>query len=252
MTDQRRAPEIPGEIPGTETPGTVAAWDGPTRLFHWLLAAFVLCAWFSAEFSSAIGDRLMVWHRWNGLALLVLVVWRILWGLFGPAPARFRAFVQGPAAALRYARQLRSGASARYLGHNPLGALMILALLAALLMQATLGLFATDDNDLTGGPLHRLVSEHLNDRATGWHGRIFHFVLLPLVALHIAANALYGVLKREPLISAMITGRKPAGEYIDASAHDETAHSWRTALFCLGAAVALVFGAILAAGGRLT
>lgn len=226
------------------------AWDGPTRLFHWLLAALILAAWMSAEFATALGDHRLVWHRWTGLAVLVVLVWRLVWGFAGPDRARFTSFLRGPGAALRYARRLLAGAPERYLGHNPLGALMIVALLAVLTLQASLGLFATDDSDLTGGPLHRLVSEELNDRAAGWHNLIFHFGLLPLIALHIAANVLYGLAKREPLIRAMITGRKPAGDYADAGAAHALSRPWLTAAVILVAAIVIVFGSLIAAGGR--
>lgn len=231
---------------------TVPAWDGPTRLFHWLLVAQVVSAWISVEFASALGDRLILWHRSNGLALLVLLVWRVLWGFAGPERTRFTTFVHGPSAALAHARSLGRSNAPRYLGHNPLGALMIVALLAVLFAQAAFGLFATDDNDLTGGPLHRLVDEAANARATGWHRRIFYYGLVPLVAVHIAANALYGWRKKEPLIAAMITGQKPAGHYADGpDTVPPPTHPWRTAALCLGAAMIIVFGGLLAAGGRL-
>lgn len=231
--------------------GTVTAWDGPTRLFHWLLVLLVLSAWASYEFASALGDRLMVWHRVNGLAILVLVVWRIIWGFAGSSTARFAGFVRGPAAVLAYAASLISGPLRRYLGHNPLGALMVLALLAVLFSQACFGLFAIDDNDLVGGPLHRLVEEDTTKWATGWHGRIFDFVLLPLIGLHIVANVLYGVVKKEPLIPAMIAGTKPTAPYEDATEAEIAANVTARALLCLAAAIAIVLGTILLAGGRL-
>lgn len=230
----------------------VAAWDGPARLFHWLLVALVLSAWISAEFSSALGDRLIVWHRWNGLAILVLLVWRLLWGLFGSQAARFSVFIRSPRAAIGYARDLIAGETQRYLGHNPLGAYMVLALLAALVVQAGFGLFATDDNDLVGGPLYRLVSEDTNDWATSWHARIFDVLILPLVAIHIGANIFYSVVKHEPLIRAMFTGTKPAGPYADADAITAPLKHplWR-AFLCLLAAKAIVLGTIFALSGRI-
>lgn len=229
---------------------TVAAWDLPTRLFHWSLVALVLAAWVSAEFSGAIGDRLMVWHRWNGLAILVLLVWRLLWGIVGPSRARFASFVRGPRQMIDYLRALAEGGSVRYLGHNPVGAGMVIALVLALIAQACFGLFATDDNDLVGGPLHRLVGEGTNDWATGWHRRIFDFVLLPLVAVHIVANVVYQSVKKDPLIRAMVTGSKPAGAYVDVDEGADPEPVALRAVLCLAAAAALVFGGILAAGGK--
>ncbi len=172
--------------PKPDAPRSVPAWDLPTRLFHWTLVALILSSWVSYEYAEAIGDVTLVWHRAIGLAALTLLVWRIIWGLVGSSTARFSSFVRGPRAALGYLRGLLRGAETRFLGHNPLGAWMVLALLAALLAQGSFGLFAVDDNDLTGGPLYRLVDEAANKSATRWHGRIFDFVILPLVTLHIA------------------------------------------------------------------
>ncbi len=150
----------------------------------------------------------LVWHRWNGLAALTLIVWRVLWGVAGSSTARFTSFMCAPSAALSYARALIGGRLPRYLGHNPLGAYMVLALLAAIAVQGSLGLFAVDDNDLTGGPLYRLVSEATNKWATRWHAWSFNYVIVTLVAIHVTANALYGLVKKEPLIRAMITRRE--------------------------------------------
>lgn len=233
-----------------ETAG-VRAWDLPTRLFHWTLVLLIVSAWVSFEFAEDIGDATLVWHRANGLAILTLVVWRILWGVWGSSTARFARFVRSPAAVLAYARSLLAGRGARYLGHNPLGALMVLALLAALATIAGFGLFATDDNDLVGGPLYRLVSERQNVRAARLHDQVFHLVLLPLVALHIAVNVLYTLVKNEPLIRAMITGRKPAANYADTPEAAIVARPLLRALVCLVAAAVIVFGGILGLGGRL-
>jgi cytochrome b len=236
--------------PGREVAG-VEAWDLPTRLFHWTLVALIVSAWVSYEFSEALGDIDLVWHRWNGLAALTLIVWRLLWGIAGSPTARFASFVRGPSAALGYARALLAGKLPRYLGHNPLGAYMVLALLAAVAAQGTLGLFAVDDNDLTGGPLYRLVSEATNKWATRWHAWSFNYVILTLAAVHITANALYGLVKKEPLIRAMVTGRKPASHYEDANGAWIVARPLLRAAICLVIAAAIVAGSILSLGGRL-
>lgn len=230
---------------------SVRAWDAPTRLFHWTLVLLIVSAWISYEFAESLGDATLVWHRANGLAVLVLVVWRLLWGIVGPETARFATFVRAPAAIIAYARSLLGGRAARYLGHNPLGALMVIALLAAVAIQGGFGLFATDDNDLAGGPLYRLVGEAQNVRAARLHGFVFNFVLLPLAALHIAVNALYTVVKKEPLIQAMITGRKPAEPYADTPEATLVGRPLVRALACLVAAAAIVLGGILALGGSL-
>ncbi len=231
-------------------PAHVTAWDQPTRIFHWLLLTLIILAWISSEFAEDIGDTLLVWHRWNGLAILVLVVWRLLWGLVGSSTSRFYSFVPSPASALRHARAAWNGTAPRYLGHNPLGGLMIIALLLVLLTQGSLGLFAVDDNDLTGGPLHRLVSEADAKEATRRHGFIFEFILLPLAALHIAVNVYYSVIKKEPLVRAMVTGTKPIETYQDATSAQIVDRPMLRAIVCLATAAAIVFGGLLAAGGR--
>ncbi len=232
-------------------PATVPAWDLPTRLFHWALVILILSAWLSYEFAEDIGDETLVWHRANGLAILTLIVWRVLWGIWGPPPARFAGFVRAPSAIIAYASGLLDGRAGRYLGHNPVGALMVLALLATVGTIAGFGLFATDDNDLVGGPLYRLVGEQQNSLATRLHDQLFNYVLLPLVALHITVNALYTLVKKEPLIQAMITGRKPAEAYVDTKEAGIAARPGIRAVICLAASVAIVFGGIAAAGGRL-
>lgn len=231
---------------------SVRAWDLPTRLFHWTLLALIVSAWVSYTFAETLGDSTLIWHRANGLAILTLIVWRLLWGVVGPSTARFSGFVRTPSAVAVYARALLAGRAERYLGHNPLGAVMVLALLATLATIAGLGLFATDDNDLVGGPLYRLVEESQNVRAARLHDQAFHFLLLPLAALHVTANTLYTLVKREPLIQAMITGRKPAEPYADAPEATPVAHPLARATACLIAAAVIVLGGIAALGGRLT
>src|SRR5262245_20072118 len=91
------------------SPAKVRAWDSPTRLFHWLLAALVLFAWASWRYSEAIGDPLYKLHRWNGHAILVLVMWRILWGFVGTSTSRFSAWLWWPWTAVAYAFRLLRG-----------------------------------------------------------------------------------------------------------------------------------------------
>ena len=93
---------------------------------------------------------------------------------------------------------------------------MILALLGAVTAQAVLGLFTVEHNDITAGPLYRLISEERQKVITGWHTWLFYWVILALVPIHILANLWYGLAKKEPLITAMITGKKPAAAYEDA------------------------------------
>lgn len=182
-------------------------WDIPTRLFHWLLAAAIVGAYWTGEFGGI--DK--TWHMRFGYAILALIGFRILWGLFGSAPSRFASFLAGPRAILSYMATLGERRAKPYATHNPLGALSVVALLAAALLQAATGLFA-DDAILTQGPLARLAPGWVSSLATNIHAWNI-WVLIALVALHLAAIAFYHFYKRENLVGAMITGRKslPAG-----------------------------------------
>lgn len=200
-----------------ETPQGRRVWDLPVRIIHWGLVLSVLGAWLSRELE---GDWFRV-HTWCGYAVLLLASTRVAWGFIGTRHARFAAFVRGPGAILDYARGLfRPGGAPSPAGHNPLGALMVLALLALLLAQAVTGLFA-NDQIMETGPLFGYVTAQLSDRLTTVHKQLFD-VLVGAIALHVLAALAYLVIKRENLILPMITGRKPAaavppGEAIAAS-----------------------------------
>lgn len=239
------------DVTTEQRPPSVPVWDLPTRLFHWTLVALVAFAWITSEYAEKLADPTLNMHRWNGIAILVLVVWRLLWGVAGSPTARFASFVRGPAAVLAYLRGLLRGAPARYLGHNPAGAYMVLALLAIVGIEAALGLFTVEHNDLTAGPLYRLLSEDAVKQVSRLHRMMFDNVLLPFVVVHVTVNLLYGLVKREPLIPAMITGRKPAADYVDAGAQSAPGRPALRALFLLAVSAALVIGTIKGLGGRL-
>lgn len=234
---------------GTLSP-EVAVWDLPLRLFHWALVVCVVSALLSHKLAVPLGDFSLRWHRWNGYAVLVLLVFRVLWGIWGGSSARFCAFWPKPSAIRAYLHGVFRGHKLRYLGHNPLGALMILTLLGALCVQAGLGLFVTEHNGITAGPLARLISDEWSEALTKVHIR-FMPILLGLVLVHIVANVLYGRLAKEPLIRAMVTGKKPPMPYIDAQAAVFPQHVGRRALLTLLAAFGIVFGGIMLAGGRI-
>ena len=191
-------------------------WDLPVRVFHWALLVAVI----GSYVTHAAGVQWFRYHVWCGYVVLVLVCFRILWGVVGTRHARFRNFVRGPVTTLRYALDLLRGRAAPYTGHNPLGAWMVLLLLAALLAQAALGLFGNDEI-FNFGPLYGYVSHDLSLALTTVHRNLF-WVIVGAVVLHVAAVAYHRVVKREDLVRAMLTGRKPAtvvpeGEAIGAS-----------------------------------
>jgi cytochrome b len=213
--------------------GTRRVWDLPVRVIHWSLLAAVAGAWASREIE---GDWFRV-HTWCGYAVLVLSATRLVWGFVGTRHARFAAFVRGPAAVFRYARNLftRQPDSATA-GHNPLGGLMVLALLAMLLAQAITGLFA-NDQIMETGPLFGYVTAALSDRLTTFHKQLFD-LLLAAVALHVVAALAYLFLKHDNLILPMITGRKPAAR-VPATDEIPGSRTW------LAVVIALVLGGIL-------
>jgi cytochrome b len=170
-------------------------WDLPLRVFHWSLVAMVTAAIITGE----LGGAWMPWHGRAGLAIVGLLVFRLAWGVVGSATSRFAHFTPSPASVVAYLRGRWRG-----VGHNPLGALSVFALLALLSLQAATGLFGNDDIAFAG-PLNHWVEDAAGSRATGWH-RLLADGLFVLLALHLAAVAFHGVVKRHRLIRPMITG----------------------------------------------
>lgn len=228
----------------------VRAWDWPTRAFHWLLVAGILSAWLSHQFAAKLNDPTLIWHRWNGYFVLVLVVFRMLWGFFGSSTARFSTFVRGPVFVLRYLVDTLRGRKRHFLSHNPLGTGMILLLLVAVFTQATLGLFTLEHNEIVAGPLKRLLSDESTAFVSKLHIQGLNVIFI-LVSVHVCANAFYGMFTGEPLIQAMVTGEKPAADYEDAREAVIADNVTRRALFTFLAAIALVFGTVTALGGRI-
>ena len=175
----------------------IRVWDLPVRLFHWLLAGLVVASVISVK----IGGNAMVWHGRFGHIIVGLIVFRIVWGLIGSRTARFATFVRGPATIREYLAGRWAG-----IGHNPLGALSVLALLGLVAFQAGTGLFSHDDVAFSG-PMAALVSGSTVSLLSGWH-RLMEWYIYGLVALHVATVVFYGVVKKDRLVGPMITGRK--------------------------------------------
>src|SRR5262245_37529441 len=188
----------------------VRVWDIPVRLFHWILVALIILSFTTAQ----IGGNAMRIHELSGFTILTLVLFRVLWGVFGSTYARFTDFVRGPAQALGYAKALASGRASFHAGHNPLGGWMIVAMLLCLLVQTGTGLFANDDI-MTEGPLYPWVSKETSDLLSKIHETNF-YVLFALIALHVAAALYYLWGKRENLILPLFSGRKKVPEALHA------------------------------------
>ncbi len=185
--------------PPSETQ-SVKVWDIAIRLFHWLLVMLFGFSWWTYETGR------MNLHMLSGYCILTLVLFRILWGLFGSENARFSRFLHGPAAVITHLRHLPRRESDTELGHNAAGGWMVLVLLGLLLTQATSGLFANDDI-ITEGPLAHYVSGQVSAQLTRVHGINFNLLLLA-IALHVLAVILYRVVKGQNLLLPMILGRK--------------------------------------------
>ena len=170
-------------------------WDLPVRLFHWGLAGLIAFSWWSVH------NHHSDWHIWSGLAVLTLLIFRLLWGFAGSSTARFSSFVRGPASVAAHLRGRWNG-----IGHTPLGALSVVALLLAVSVQVGLGLIAEDEDGIYMGPLARLVSSDTSDSARDLHELWFN-VILGLIVLHVAAILFYRVFRGQKLTKPMITGK---------------------------------------------
>ena len=204
----------------------IAVWDLPTRIVHWLIALLIPALWWTAE------EEIFEIHMLLGQTMLALVLFRLLWGVLGGSTARFAGFVRGPRTILAFlGGRVKAG-----LGHNPVGALSVVAMLLALSIQVGLGLFANHDDGLYSGPLAHLVGDDASD-TLGERHETFFYVLLGLIGLHLAAILFYLLVKRDNLVAPMITGARaaPAG-----AAPMITAPLWRL-LLAIGLAAALTW-----------
>lgn len=181
--------------------GRVKLWDLPVRIIHWSFVVLLPALWWTWK----SGD--MATHRLLGYVMLGLLVFRLFWGFAGSATARFATFVKGPRAVAGYMSRLFAKEGEPVIGHNPLGAWSVVALLGTLIAQVCLGLFTQDVDGIESGPLTYLVSYDTADAARHWHGLLFD-ALLWLVGIHLCAILFYLVVKRDNLIGPMISGNK--------------------------------------------
>lgn len=181
----------------------VKVWDWSIRAFHWSLPILLFLLWFSAKQSQSFDA--LDHHMILAQILLGLLIYRIIWGFIGTPAARFSRFLTGPASWWVYASALIKRQPIHYLGHNPLGGLMVIVLLGALGFQLLTGLYTSDDI-LFQGPLVSSADRDTVRWMSGWHRNFFDWILI-LVALHITAIILYKFMG-EGLVKAMFTGKK--------------------------------------------
>jgi cytochrome b len=166
----------------------VAVWDLAVRILHWSLVATVAAAWLTRHSPGR-------WHEWIGYATLAIVAARTAWGFLGAGYARFADFVRAPAPTMAYLRNVLAKREERYLGHNPLGGWMVLALLVLVVLVGLSGWLYTTDR-FWGVPWVEELHETLSD------------VLFAFVGLHILGVVFTSVRHRENLAGAMLHGRK--------------------------------------------
>ena len=175
-------------------------WDLPTRLFHWAVVGLVFTSWLTQH------EGWMSWHFLSGYTLLTLLIFRVIWGFVGSETARFSHFLRPPWQALAHLRHLARREPDHQVGHNPAGGWMVLLLLGLLAFQIGTGL-CSNDQVLAYGPFADALGQRLSDRITDWHALGFTLIEIA-VALHVAAIAIYALLKRHDLVRPMISGRK--------------------------------------------
>lgn len=188
----------------------IRVWDPIVRFGHWALVA----AFFTAYLTE---DDFLTAHVWAGYVVAGVVVFRLIWGFVGTRHARFSDFVRSPATVLRYLGDELSHRGRRYVGHNPAGGAMIVALLLSLTITAGSGLalYAYEEG---AGPLAPVLAttqssdRHEDEGEEVWEEvhEVFANLTLLLVVLHVVGVVLSSLSHRENLVRAMITGRKRA------------------------------------------
>ena len=207
----------------------VRVWDLPIRIFHWALVAGIS----GLAISGTLGGNAMNWHFRFGYAVLALLMFRLVWGLVGGRWSRFGAFVYAPQTVIDYLRG--KGRPEHGVGHSPVGALSVFAMLGVLVLQVGSGL-VSDDEIAFSGPLSRFVSNATVSQATSYHADIGKWLLLGLVVLHIAAIVFY-LVRKQNLVGAMLHGDKELVLRVPASRDDTVSRMAALLIFILCAGI---------------
>jgi cytochrome b len=239
-------PGIPVSPSANEAAPTqrVRVWDLPTRLFHWVLVACVI----GLVATGYTGGNAMEWHGRLGYTVLALLLFRFVWGFVGGHWSRFRSFFYGPSSVIAY---LRGRVHPDHLvGHNPLGAGSVFAMLVVLFAQAATGLVSDDEIAFTG-PLNRFVSDATAHVATWYHKEIGQRLIICLVLLHLAAIAWYTWKRKQRLVGPMVGGDKDVAAPA-ASSRDDAASRVLALVVLLLCAGLVAWIVRLGAGGGAT
>jgi cytochrome b len=195
----------------------IKAWDLYIRLNHWLMVLLFT----GLVVTGKSEEDYMQWHFYMGYLLSATLITRLLYGFWGAKLARFSMFLTAPKNIYYYAKQLVKGQAPHYLGHNPLGGIMVLVLLISLVLQIVSGLVNSDEV-FWYGPMYEWVSEDLQEWLADWHAELAD-ILLALVACHLLAVLVHELALKERLIKAMFNGKKPISSepYADQSGFDQ-------------------------------
>ena len=166
----------------------ILIWDVPTRVFHWLLVLCFAGAWLTSE-----SERLQMIHYAFGYSACALVLFRLVWGLIGTKYARFSQFIKAPSEIIGHLKGLLSGHEHSSPGHNPVGGLVMLGLMLAILVIGLTGYFS--------------IKEFLGNLMSEAHEAIASLTL-GLVIIHVVAAIVMSLLQKENLVKAMVDGRK--------------------------------------------
>lgn len=178
---------------------TIRVWDPLIRIFHWsLVLSFALA--FITE------DDWLSLHVQAGYAVSLLIGFRLIWGLIGTRQARFFTFIKSPAAVMSYFRQMLSLKVPHYLGHNPVAAVMVVALLCSIALTAFTGM-VTIASEGQGPLASTIFASWRGDWMEEVHEFFANFTLILIIA-HVSGVVLSSLLDGENLVKAMITGRK--------------------------------------------
>ena len=167
---------------------SILVWDFPVRVFHWLLVASFLGAWLTSD-----SEAQQMIHYAFGYTAVVLVLFRVVWGIVGTRYARFSQFIKGPAQTMQHIKALLTGNQHPGVGHNPAGALAMISLMVLILLIGLTGYWS--------------VKEFLGDFMSGAHETISNLALV-VVVIHIAAAIIMSFMQKENLVRAMVTGKK--------------------------------------------
>lgn len=214
-----------------KVPTGVRVWDLPTRIFHWTLAAGVIALGVTGTLG---GFNVMVWHLRLGYAVLALLLFRVVWGLVGGRWSRFSAFIYAPQTVIDYLKG--KGKPLHAVGHSPIGAASVFAMLGLLMAQVGSGL-TSDDEISFAGPLTRFVSNATVRLASNYHANIGKWLLLAVVVLHIA-TIVYYLVRKHNLVAAMLHGDKDLVVAAPSSRDDAVSRIAALVVLILCAAVA--------------